>query len=135
MQFGAGPRAATIEAIVGMEVEAFRLAVAPEVRVDRAKSDFAVAALIDYLAPGIARGTVPRSAAALRELADPQSSQRVRVTVIAAPDGKVAMKYAPLEAAPPASNESPKAFFRRIDRLLAARLIESVDIPSRTESA
>lgn len=134
MQFGSGPRDATIEAIVGSEVEAFELAIEPEVLAVQAKSDSAIAALIDYLAPGIARGKVPRTAQALRELAEPKSPQRVRVTVIADPSGNVTVKYTPLEPAPPGTKESPREFFRRIDKLLAAKLVENEDRSSRTES-
>jgi hypothetical protein len=82
-------------------------------------------AILNHLVPGLVRGAVPRDPAVLRRFAGQSPAQRIRVTVAAAPGGKVETLYDILEA-PVAGDRklSPIDFLQRLDNLEAARLLE-----------
>jgi hypothetical protein len=83
--------------------------------------------------PGLAIGAVPRDPVVFRQLAGQNPAQRVRVTVTARLGGKVATLYEILEEPVPGDrNLDPIEFLRRLDKLLAARLLEE-DQASMTE--
>lgn len=124
--FESRPRVATLDAVVGKDVEAYRLTFDPHVLATSTEEDRSrtVEAILNSLDPRVARGEIPRDPTVLRGLAGPGPSHRVRVTVAARPGGGVETKYEILEDGPEDDGLSAMDFFRRLDRLVAAKLLE-----------